>query len=200
MTEESSNRQIISGSSWWIWILLAVGIFVILMVIYGGWRLFRGATQAVRQEVPTAVAPRRRSEIRFVRTPTEVIVVDDPIIPDGEEAIKAIVNNFDTFQGETVVISGNVANFENSSYFFIDQGEDAIRILVLPDAITTNELDTTVNPANQYVRVTGIVKLLTKEREKREFGLSYRNIDEAFWRDQQIIEAQRIEVISPDTI
>ncbi|MDQ5951715.1 MAG: hypothetical protein QG639_996 [Patescibacteria group bacterium] len=200
MADQTSERQIISGSSWWIWVLLAVGVFVIVMLIYGGWRLFRGATQAVRNEVPEQVSARRENTVRFVRTPTEVIVIDDPIIPEGEVAVEAIVKNFETYQGDTVVISGSVRDFESATYFVLDQGEDAIRILGLPEVTEENDLENNPSAASQYVRITGVVKLLTKEREKTEFGLRYRDIDEAFWQDQMIIEAQTIEVISPSTI
>lgn len=200
MADQTTERQVISGSSWWIWVLLAIGIFVIVMLIYGGWRLFRGASQAVREEVPDKVIPRQEKTIRFVRTPTEVIVIDDPIIPEGEVAVEAIVKNFETYQGKTVVVSGSVRDFESAAYFVLDQGEDAIRILALPEATQENELENNTNAASQYIRVTGIVKLLTKEREKTEFGLRYRDIDEAFWQDQMIIEAQKIEIINPSTI
>lgn len=199
MADEVSERQVITGSSWWIWVLLAVGVFVIVMVIYGGWRLFRGATQAVRQEVPENIVRQTEPTIRFIRTPTEVIIIDDPVIPEGEVAVKAILNNFQTYQGEAVVISGTVKKLDSVTYFVLGQGEDSIRVLALPEAIQSNELETNPNPANQYVRVTGTVKLLTKEREKKEFGLRYRDIDEAFWRDQMIIEAEQIEVITQTT-
>src|SRR5687768_13533574 len=104
MAETTTDRSVISSSSWWIWIILAVGILIIGLIIWGGWRLWRGATQAVREEIPEVATTPQESNVRFVRTPTEIIVIDDPIIPEGEEALEAIVNNFDQYQGKEVIV------------------------------------------------------------------------------------------------
>lgn len=196
---ETSERRIISSSSWWIWILLAVGVFIIGLIIYGAWRLWRGATQAIREEVPEVATPQEQPNIRFVRTPTEIIIIDDPIIPAGETAVEAIIDRFEEYQGDTVTISGTVSNFENPSLFSVTQDENTIGVIVLPEVINSNQLQDSADPENQMVRVTGIVKLLTREREKKEFGFELRNIDEAFWQDRMVIEAQTIEIISATT-
>jgi hypothetical protein len=200
MTETSSDRQIITSSSWWIWILLAVGVAVIIMVIYGGWRLFRGATQAVKQDVPSVSVTRPKPELRFVRTAKEVVLIDDPVIPEGETSLESVVNNFAEYQGEKVVISGNITDLESTSFFALVQDESKIGILSLPEVIKKNELEDAANPTAQYVKVSGTVKLLTKEKEKTEFGLDFRDLNEAFWTDQMIIEAESIEILSPETI
>jgi hypothetical protein len=200
MAETTSDRAIITSSSWWIWILLAIGVAVIIMIIYGGWRLFRGATQVVKQDVPSVTEARPKPEFRFVRTPKEVVVIDDPILPAGETSLEDIANNFAEYQGEKVTVSGNISKLETTSFFTLSQGESAIGILSLPEAIKKNELEDVTSPSTQYVKVNGIVKLLTREREKKKFGLDYRDLDEAFWHDQMIIEAESIEIISPETI
>lgn len=199
MPETTTERRIITSSSWWIWILLIIGILAIVLIVYGGWRLFRGATEVVQEEAPAVALPNRRSTLRFVRTPTEVVVIDDPVIPEGEMAIESIVENFEDYQGERVIVSGNVSDFENASFFQVVQDEDRIAVLSLPEAIMENQLEEASDPDTRFVRVTGTVKLLTREREKTEFGLNYRDLDEAFWQDSMIIEAERIEVINPST-
>lgn len=195
----TTERTVISSSSWWVWILLAVGVVIVLLVVYGGWRLWRGATQVVREEVPQVVATPNQTTIRFVRTPTEIIVIDDPIIPDGEDAVKAIVNNFDQYQGKEVVVSGSVTAFESTAFFSVQQDEDSIGVIALPGAVIENQLEAATDPKNQLVRVTGTVKLLTKEREKKEFGFDFKNLNEAFWQDQMVIEAKTIEVVQATT-
>lgn len=201
MVEEntSANRQVITSSSWWIWVVLLVGIGIILLFIYGAWRLFRGATSAVRDQTEVVATTRQEPEVRFVRTPTEVILVDDPIIPEGETSVEEIVRNFAEYQGDQVVISGSVNDVTTTVFFTVLQGDYEIGVLGLPEVLQSNELDDSLNPRNEFVRITGTVKLLTKEREKTEFGFDFRHLDEAVWRDQMIIEATRIEVLTPQT-
>lgn len=200
MAEESSQRQIISSSSWWLWLLLAIGAGIILLIIWGAWRLWRGATRAVREETEVIAQPNRQdTSLRFVRTDTKIILIDDPIIPEGETAVEAIEDKPEHYLGHEVTVSGSVTDFQNVNFFSVVQSEGTVGVMGLDGVIQVNDLETNTNPENAMVRVTGIVKELTKEREKTEFGLELKNLDEAFWQDRIVIEATKIRVIPATT-
>lgn len=197
MVEDTNSRQIVSGSGWGIWIAVFIGLFIIIAIIYGAWRLWRSASNVVSEEVtPVVQTQQTRPTFRLIRTPTEIIVVDDPIIPEGETAVEDIVRTPLEFLGEEVIISGTVTDFESAEFFALHQDEDNITIMALPEAIESSDLEGSLAPEDQPIRVRGIVKRLTREIEKTGFGLEIRNIDEAFWSDQIVIEAITITKVS----
>lgn len=194
----TNNRRIIS-SNWGVWIAIIVIIAVIALLIYWIWRFFAHTTQVVQERVPATVAA-KQSSVRFISTPTEVIVDDDPVIPEGETSVEAIAKNFPEYQGHPVVVSGSVVDYQSSTYFSVSQGDYQIVVMGFDGVTTKNGLTSVTNPKNQYVRVTGTVKLLTKDEDKTGFGFQFRDLNDALWQDKMIIEATSIEVITPSTI
>lgn len=199
MAEASSyNRQIVSSSNWWVWIVIVAIIGVIIFVIYWVWHFFSRTTQVVKERVPAAVAA-KESNIRFISTPTEVIVDDDPVIPEGETSIEAISKNFAAYQGQKVIVSGSVTGFQSPQYFSVKQGDYAVVVMDFSNVTVKNDLRNSSNPKSQFVRVSGTVKLLTKDKDKEEFGFNFRDFNDALWQDKIIIEATSIEVIPQST-
>lgn len=203
MEERTEQRSVIASSGWGLWVAGAIGILIIIGVIFGIWRLWKATTQAVtgqKDPTPVEATVNKQPEVRFVRTPTEIIVIDDPVIPEGETALEDILDTPIDYLGKSVVISGAVGDFETSAYFQLIQDEDQITIMSLPEVIQSNDLDDNATPQDQAIRVTGTVKRLTREIEKKGFGLEIKNIDEAFWQDQIVIEAVNVTEINGKTI
>lgn len=199
MEEQTERRSVISSSGWGLWVAGAIGIALIIGLIYGVWRLWRATSSVVTgQKEPSTIAETvpKKPEVRFIRTPTEIIVIDDPIIPEGETALEDILDTPLDYLGKSVVISGVVGDFESSAYFQLVQDEDQVTIMSLSEVIKSNDLDDNTTVTSQPIRVTGTVKRLTREIEKKGFGLELKNLDEAFWQDQIVIEAINVTEIN----
>ena len=197
MVETTQNRSVIASSGIGLWIVGAIAIAIIFGLIFGAWKLWSAAKSAVTQEPNPVVTNSNQpaNRLRFIRTPTKIIVVDDPIIPEGETALEDVYSQTEEYLGQTVIISGTISDIESASFFGLKQDEDTINVISLPEAIELNELEDSSASKGMTIRVTGRVKVLTREIEKTGFGLEFKNIDEAFWQDQLIIEAIRVEKI-----
>ncbi|PIR62126.1 MAG: hypothetical protein COU66_00125 [Candidatus Pacebacteria bacterium CG10_big_fil_rev_8_21_14_0_10_44_11] len=198
MADEAGDRPVVPISGWWMWVVVAVGIVVVILIIAGAWRLWRRLSQSVSRQVPVTQIQPQQTDIRLISTPTEIIIDDSPIIPEGEVSLEAINTHFQDYQGKPVTVSGSIVDFGSAVYFAIEQGQDKIRIMALSESIEENQLEEAENPERQYVQVTGTVKLLTRKRRKEGFGFEFSNLKEAFWHDQVIIEAKTITIT--DTI
>lgn len=202
MVDQNQDRSVISSSGIGLWIVGAIAILLVIGLIWGAWRVWNAARSAVTKEVTPVVETTQPVEktLRFVRTPTQIIVIDDPIIPEGETALEDVFDQTDEYLGTDVIISGTVTKYESSAFFTIKQDEDAVAVIALPEVIELNDLENVTAGKDTPVRISGKVKILTREIEKKGFGLELKNIDEAFWQDQLVIEAVKIEKLPGTTI